>query len=255
MQEKNEHFSMWAPFKLSLQKGYHFVPRGILVQLGYILMKTLVILVFRPFNWLFFGTRIRGRENLDAVRGCGAVTVCNHIHPLDCTMVACAARTRKQYFLTIQSNMEIPLVRHLVRILGGVPIPRQIKRMRGMNAELCRELQKGKLVHIYPEGELWPYYDGIRGFKDGAFRMAYDAGVPIVPMVVTFHNPTGLYRLFRKKPCLHLTVLEPIVPDLRQERRTEIARLSRLCRERMTRFYQEQTDSTSAHTPFMAPAV
>lgn len=150
MQEKNEHFSMWAPFRLSMREGYHFIPRGILVQLGYILMKALVILVFRPFNWLFFGTRIRGRENLDAVRGCGAVTVCNHIHPLDCTMVACAARTRKQYFLTIQSNMEIPLVRHLVRILGGVPIPRQIKRMRGMNAELCRELQKGRLVHVYP---------------------------------------------------------------------------------------------------------
>ncbi|MFQ9871659.1 MAG: hypothetical protein ACLRVT_01060 [Oscillospiraceae bacterium] len=174
MQEKNEHFSMWAPFRLSMREGYHFIPRGILVQLGYILMKALVILVFRPFNWLFFGTRIRGRENLDAVRGCGVVTVCNHIHPLDCTMVACAARTRKQYFLTIQSIWRSP----------GAPSGTDFGRCAHSRdktdardeCRVCRE-PKGAWC-VYPE-ELGPMMAGSAVLRMGPSAWPCDAGVPI----------------------------------------------------------------------------
>ncbi len=69
-----------------------------------------------------YGLRVRGRENLEGAQG-GVVTVCNHIHPLDCVMVACALRGRQTYFVSLKSNLEIPVIGRLVRLLGALPLP------------------------------------------------------------------------------------------------------------------------------------
>lgn len=68
-------------------------------------------------------------------------------------------------------------------------------------------------MHFYPEGSLWPYYEKIRSFKDGAFRFSVQNHVPIVPMVYTFQKSTSVLRYFKKKPSITLTILDAIYPD------------------------------------------
>ena len=67
---------------------------------------------------------------------------------------------------------------------------------------------------MYPEGSLWPYYDKIRNFKYGAFKIAASANVPIQPIRFTFVKPYGIYRLYKKKDCIEATILDPIYPNL-----------------------------------------
>lgn len=88
-------------------------------------------------------------------------------------------------------------------------------------------VRRGQIVQIYPEGVLRFYYPGIRRFKNGAFAYAYDNNVPLLPSVITYAQPTGLHRLFKRKPCLRLTVLPPVYPDVSRPKRDEIARLRR----------------------------
>lgn len=96
-------------------------------------------------------------------------------------------------------------------------------------------------MQIYPEGVLRFYYPGIRRFKNGAFAYAYDNNVPLLPSVITYAQPTGLHRLFKRKPCLRLTVLPPVYPDVSRPKRDEIARLRAVCTRQMTDFYRRNS--------------
>lgn len=69
---------------------------------------------------------------------------------------------------------------------------------------------EGNIVHFYPEAALWPYCNKIRKFKNGAFDLAVRNGVPIVPIVFTFREPTGYRKLFKTKKDVTVKILKPI---------------------------------------------
>lgn len=118
------------------------------------------------------------------------------------------------YYPTLESNFGIPVVRHLIKFLHAIPIPKSVRAKIEFNHTINNLLQKGKTVHFYPEGSLWPYYTKIRHFKDGAFRFAVENSVPVIPMVYTFKKNTGILQYIKKKPTITLTILEPIYPDI-----------------------------------------
>ena len=68
-------------------------------------------------------------------------------------------------------------------------------------------------MHFYPEASLWPYYKKLRKFKNGAFKLAVENNVPIVPMVYKFVKPYGIRKYIKKKPFIELYVLPAIYPD------------------------------------------
>lgn len=191
---------------------------------------------------VFLGFRFQGRAHLRRLDQCGAVGVCNHVHWLDCAMLARALCRKRQFFVTLQSNMEMPLVRWLVKLLGGLPVPRERRELPAFSAAVDAALQAGAVVHIYPEGMLEPYCRELRAFKNGAFSHAYSANVPLIPMRITYREPRGLYRLYKRKPCMTLHVLPPVYPDPNAPRGPEIVRLREACRLAMERAAgQEQT--------------
>ncbi len=236
----DEHvLHMWTPFTLKLYKGYDYLSCALSYRILYVLLRALAITVFSVLNPLLFGFRIRGRENLCGIKG--AVTLCNHIHPLDCTMVGLSLPLRRQYFMTLQSNLEIPLIRHLVKGLGGIPIPRERVYTRDFSAAVKQALRNGSIVHVYPEGVLRPYWKGLRKFRRGAFSFAYDANVPLIPMVILYRHPTGLRALFRHKPLMELRILEPVYPDVTQPKPQQLAVLRSRCRDAMQSAIDEHT--------------
>ncbi len=232
---------MWSPLRLHIGAGYDYLGDSLFCRILYACLKPIALGVFALLNPLLLGLQIHGRENIQRLRGRGAISICNHVHPLDCTMIGTAFFDHKLYFATLQSNLEIPLIRHLVRGLGGMPIPRSFRKMPAFSDAVGEAVRRGQIVQIYPEGVLRFYYPGVRRFKNGAFAYAYDNNAPLLPSVVTYAQPTGLHRLFKRKPCLRLTVLPPVYPDVTKPKREEIARLKSVCYRRMSAFYQEHS--------------
>jgi len=81
--------------------------------------------------------------------------------------------------------MRIPVIGWDMYLAGDVPVERGTARSAIKAMQRCQEVLKTKVsVVIFPEGtrsatgEMLP-------FKDGAFRLAIDAGVPILPLVVS----------------------------------------------------------------------
>lgn len=212
-EEAERVFHMWEPLRFETVQGYDYQRKGLLPSTGNALLRIFVDLILSVFDKIAFGFRIEGQENLKLLGERGAVTICNHLHPLDCSMVDLAVRRRRIYYITLEANFRIPVIRHLIRILGAVPLPHKSHTSRELFDAMAQAVQDGACVQIYPEGVMVPYCRKLRSFRNGAFRLAVKSGAPIFPMVIVQRKPSGIYRLYKNKPCLTLKVLPPIEAD------------------------------------------
>lgn len=95
-----------------------------------------------------------------------------------------------------------------------IPISNQISYMKKEFPEVIKEkLQKGNLILIYPEQEMWFNYKKPRPLKEGAYYFAAKNNVPIiscfVEMVETDKKDTEEFN----KVNYVLHILKPIYPD------------------------------------------
>ena len=216
----------------------------------YKILSSLLYLIAYPILFLltkiWMGLKIEGRENLNNV-GDEYITVANHINMIDCAMITLSIFPRIPYFLTLQSNLEIPIIKYLVMLFKGIPIPRTVAGKEKMVNTIDGLLKRGEVVGIYPEGHLIPYYDGIREFKNGAFNFAVKNQVPILPIVFTYREPEGILKKFKKKPFITLTILEPEYPKSEmskanvEELKNRVQRKMRLERK-MKKIYNENEE-------------
>ena len=179
---------------------------------------------------VIIGGRVEGKNRLPRVGG--ALTVCNHVHPLDGPLIATAFFPRKLVFTSAPVNLENRLYGGLVRVLGGVAVPPTASGLPRFFAEMELLLAKGRIVHFFPEGDLKPYDTTLRDFKRGAFHLAAQARVPVVPLSIRFTPPSGVGRLFRRKPTMVLVIGEPIVPTMTDPRNDQRIRME-VARRRM----------------------
>lgn len=239
---------LWAPFHVKLDENYEYVPKSRIRRYFSYFWKQVITGIASIYCRIFFGFRLEGRQNLHKIKG-GVVTVSNHIHVLDIAMVVQAISPRNIFVPTVKTNLGIFLLRHVIKGLGGVPIPDKPNAYKAFNEQMTRLLTKGRVVHIYPEGILYPYYTkGIRRFRRGAFKMAYDANVPIVPMVFTFRKSKGLRRITNKCPLLTLHVLEPVYPDTEKPSKEEVNRLTDHCFNLIFDFFEEHSEPMEIST-------
>ena len=159
------------------------------------------------------------------IKNTGKITVSNHVHPMDCTMNAIANAPKSLYFISIKSNFEIPIIGHIIKLLHAMPIPEKVSEKAKFFNTIRELLNNKKSVHFYPEASLWPYYKKLRKFKNGAFKIAVENNVPVVPMVYKFVKPYGIRKLIKKRPFIELHILKPVYPDVNLPKKESIEEL------------------------------
>lgn len=204
------HF--WQPCKFEITDDFDYVNDNFLFNmfsnLLYIVAYPLLIII----NKFFFGFKIEGRENLEDI-DTGKVTISNHVHPMDCTMVGLANAPQKTFFTSLETNFKIPVVRKIIKLLNAIPIPQNIQYTRDFLNSIDKLLKDNKTIHFYPEGSLWPYHNKIRHFKNGAFDFAVRNNVPVVPMVFKFNKAKKINNLIKTRTTITLVIQKPIYPN------------------------------------------
>lgn len=201
----------WSLMPFKIDDNYEYISKNTIFNFfsTIILIPIAIILFF--FNKIFLGFEIEGKEN--KIKDSGFVSVSNHIHYLDCTFIGLINYPNRVYYPTIQENFKIPFVRHLIKLLCAIPIPKERKHKDKFYKQINEALEKNNILHMYPEGSLWPYYENIRDFKYGAFKIAVEANKPIQPIRFVFVNPDGIQKLYKRKKCIHAIILPAIYPD------------------------------------------
>jgi 1-acyl-sn-glycerol-3-phosphate acyltransferase len=161
------------------------------------------------------GTAIafRGLDNIP--RAGGAVMAINHTSYVDFLPAALAAKQRKRRMrFMIKSEMQqIKPVNFLIKRSKTIPVDRNAGA--DSYALAVQELRDGELVGVYPEATISRSFE-LKEFKSGAARMALEAQVPIIPLIVwgaqriwTKDHPKSVGR---NKIPITVVVGSPIAP-------------------------------------------
>ena len=154
-----------------------------------------------------------GEQNFPA-RG-GAVVMINHTGYFDFVYAGIPAREHKR-FIRYMAKAEVfdhPVGGPVMRKMKHIPVD----RAAGKDSfdEAVSRLRAGELVGVFPEETISRSFE-LKAFRSGAARMALEAGVPVIPMVLwgsqrvwTKGHPK---RLGRTNTPITIKVGAPIAP-------------------------------------------
>jgi 1-acyl-sn-glycerol-3-phosphate acyltransferase len=144
------------------------------------LMYGLAVKVVRCANRLA-GMRVRV-EGIENIPPGACVFAANHASNVD-PLALVVAIPRRVSILVKRELFRIPVLSMAMRLAQFVPVDRSRKEGAAIVDAAVRFLQKGISFVVFAEGTRSP--DGrLRPFKRGAFTMAIEARVPVVPVSI-----------------------------------------------------------------------
>ena len=162
---------------------------------------------------------VDGVENLDALKK-GAIITCNHFSPFDNYIVFHCIRKylpRKYLYKVIREGnyTNFPgLHGFLMRHCNTLPLSSNRRTMVNFTSAVHTLLGRGESILVYPEQAMWWNYKKPRPFKVGAFKMAYRAGVPVLPMFITMQDDKERVDESGYPVQRHtLHILKPVYPN------------------------------------------
>ncbi|MDZ5619356.1 lysophospholipid acyltransferase family protein [Nocardioides sp. HM23] len=150
------------------------------------------VIVTAKLLFKFLGQRFQLSGTEHVPRKGGALLAINHTGYVDFIYGGLAANPSKRLvrFMIKREMMDKPGVGHLLRSFHHIRVDRA-SGVQSMKDALAY-LKAGEVVGIYPEATISRSFE-IKELKSGAARIAADAGVPLIPVIVW-----GAHRLMTK---------------------------------------------------------
>lgn len=150
-----------------------------------------------------------GKDNVDLSRR--YVVVSNHLSMFDIPLLLEELPISGRY-LSKKELFRLPLIGRAMRTIGIIEVDRQAggSSRQAINEGVRVAAERGHSLLVFPEGTR--SRDGnLLPFKRGAFRIAIDTGLPLLPVVIE-----GTDRISRpgskvfRPGTVHVRILEPI---------------------------------------------
>ena len=140
--------------------------------------------------------------------------VCNHQHMADVGILISKFKKSKIAFISKQENRNMPVIGKFMHMTSSQTLDREDDRQALRVILKCIQLVKDQVVSVavFPEGTRSK--DGkVHPFRNGAFKIAQKANVPIV--VCTVNGTSELFHNLKKLKTtpIHLHLVDVIQPE------------------------------------------
>lgn len=175
--------------------------------------------------------KIEGWEYLEAHQPC--IYVANHQSALDLATLG-AIYPRRTILIGKKELLWVPFFGVFYVAAGNILIDRQrtVKAVAGLSEAVEAIRKKSASIWIFPEGTRNKAGQGLLPFKRGAFHMALQAGVPVIPIIC---SPISELASWKEKRLgggsLRIRILPPVDTEHFEEK--EVEKLTREVKDRM----------------------
>ncbi len=209
----NDDFSGTQIKQIPIDENYKFVRNSFFYRVGAFILTFMIglpilylILVFKH------GIKVKNRKVLKKVKGKAYFLYGNHTQYADSYIPQAAINPcRKTYVLSNPDATSIKGLKTVVQMLGAIPLPDptvNFKASKNFLRALDYYIKQNKVIAIFPEAHIWPYYTGIRPFLSNSFIYPVNYNAPVIAMVATYQK-----RKFRKTPRLIITLSDVFESD------------------------------------------
>jgi len=159
---------------------------------------------------IFKGIKVVNRKKIKEIKKKGYFVYQNHTNYYDVFLFPAFINWHKRtLILGYTDTLSIPVVKHLGKALGYIPIGDSLTNQKNMMNYMEERIKKGEKVIIFPEAHVWPYYTKIREFSSASFHYPAKFNSPIVPLVTVY---LARKHFKKKKPKILIEVGDPIYP-------------------------------------------
>lgn len=155
----------------------------------------------------FHGIRVKGKENLKALKKTGYFIYANHVAISDAFKYAVVVPNKRVNVIAYSDTLTLKAAVPFTRALGYIPIPNDINNLKKMTDAIKYLIERKQSILIFPEAHIWPYYTKIRNFKQVSFSYPAEMMKPIIPAVTVWRGKPG------KKPKQTIVFGKPIYPN------------------------------------------
>ena len=161
---------------------------------------------------------INGVENIQKLDlDKGAIITCNHFNPFDVFTVESVIRkfTKQRMYKVIREGnyTNFPgFYGFLMRNCYTLPLSKNQSTMEKFVKSVSKILKNGDYILIYPEQSLWWNYRKPKPLKPGAFKLATQNDVPILPVFITMEDTDKLDDDGFPVQAYTVNIGEPIYP-------------------------------------------
>lgn len=209
---ENELEDEFSTAKITPRKidGSYKYEGGVLRKIGRFFWYRMLV---RPLAFLFlkikFHHKIVNKECLKKAKNTGFFLYGNHTNPIaDAFVPTVLCYPVGVHVIVHPNNVSMPILGKITPSLGAIPLPDDRDAMKNFNKALERVVTGKECVAIYPEAHIWPYYTGIRNFKDSSFRYPAQYGTPVFCFTNTYHK-----NKYGKTPKIITYVDGPFYPE------------------------------------------
>ena len=210
--ELNDDFAGTDISACSIDENYNYLPSSLLWKIAEFIVYRVIA---TPVAWLLCkivcGLKIKNRKVLRKLGSTGFFLYGNHTHGMaDAFTPTLISFPRRVHIVTSPDAVSIKGLGTITALLGAMPVPSNLRGLRAFRDAVEQRCRQNKVITIYPEAHIWPYYTGIRNFPASSFEYPVRTNAPCVAFAVTYRQRRFLKML---PPLMTITLSEPFYPD------------------------------------------
>lgn len=192
-----------------LPNSYNIFPHSLGGKVWAKIIRSLGHLISIIYIKLVLRVKIVGKDKLQAAANQGYFIYGNHTQAFgDVVLPLNIIPTKNYYAIGAQSNWGIPVLGKLVLPYFGLPVGQNLQQSGKLIKAVATVIKAKKVVVIYPEAHVWPYYTKIRPFPATSMHFPVTLDVASFTMTTTYTKPK-----WGKRPRIIVYLDGPFYPD------------------------------------------
>ena len=207
---RNDEFADDNIIPRVIDENYCYVDSSLRWRLGrFIAYRLIATPIAFLYCKLFLHGTFKNRRLLRQVKGKGCFVYGNHTQQIgDPFIPNILLFPRSVYVIVHPNNVSMPVLGKITPYLGALPLPSNLKAMGNFREAIRTRCEQNRVIVIYPEAHIWPYYTGIRDFPATSMKYPVEQDAPCFAMTTTYRR-----RRFGRKPRTVTYLDGPFYPD------------------------------------------